>query len=298
MLIRPRIFLQPSAPLIEVRGLRYAYPGAADEALRGLDFEVGAGEIFGFLGPSGAGKSTTQSVLTGLLHGWTGEVRVFGAPPAAHGRGFYDRIGVSFEVPNVYARLTGRENLEFFASLHGRRATAPERLLTLVGLGAAADRRVAAYSRGMRMRLNFCRALLHDPELLFLDEPTGGQDPENARRIKEIVRARRAAGATVLLTTHDMTLATELCDRVAFIVDGRIAALDTPRAFMVAHGKRTLRVAYRRGGVLATAEFELDGLAENAAFLALIREERLETMHTLDATLEDVFVAVTGRRLA
>jgi fluoroquinolone transport system ATP-binding protein len=285
--------------VIEVEALRFRYPRQAEDTLHGLGFEVGRGEVFGFLGPSGAGKSTTQKILTGLLPGFSGRTHVFGEPIAAHGRGYYERIGVSFEVPNVYGRLTGRENLAFFASLYSGATADPADLLERVGLTDAADRRAAEYSKGMRMRLNFARALLRKPELLFLDEPTSGQDPENARRLKRLIRAECDGGATVFLTTHDMAVASELCDRVAFIVDGRIAIIDTPRALEVRHGQRRVRVDYApAGGRVMRAEFELDGLGSDPAFFEVLRGARVEAMHTLDATLEDVFLAVTGRSLA
>jgi fluoroquinolone transport system ATP-binding protein len=288
-----------SAAVIAVDALSYRYPRAQRDAVHDASFDVARGEIFGLLGPSGAGKSTTQNILTGLLPGYRGDARVFDRPVHAHGRELYERIGVSFEMPNVYGRLSGRENLAFFAALYRGPTTSPDALLALVGLEHDAGRGADQYSKGMRMRLNFCRALLRDPELLFLDEPTAGQDPENARRLKDIIRERRARGTTVLLTTHDMTLATELCDRVAFIVDGRIAALDSPRSLMVRHGRRRVRVEYRatRDAALQRAEFDLDGLGGNAEFLDLIARVEIETIHSLDATLEDVFIAVTGRGL-
>jgi fluoroquinolone transport system ATP-binding protein len=283
--------------LIEVRDLGYRYPRARRAALAGLTFDVRAGEVFGFLGPSGAGKSTTQNILTGLIGGFDGTVRVFGEPVEAHGRDYYDRIGVAFEVPNLHGSLTGRENLEFFASLHRAPTAGPDTLLALVGLADAADERAGRYSKGMRMRLNFARALLTSPELLFLDEPTTGQDPENARRIKQVVRERQAAGATVFLTTHDMAVAAELCDRVAFLVDGRIAVVEAPRTLMVRHGQRRVRVEFRGMSGLETEEFELDAIARDDAFCALVRQGSVESIHSLDATLEDVFLAVTGRGL-
>jgi fluoroquinolone transport system ATP-binding protein len=284
--------------VIEVDGLDYRYPGARADTLHGLSFDVRRGEIFGFLGPSGAGKSTTQRILTGLLPARPGSVRVFDADVAAHGRGYYERIGVGFETPNVYGQLTGRENLHFFGSLYARATTGPETLLAQVGLLDAADQRVATWSKGMRMRLNFCRALLCSPELLFLDEPTTGQDPENARRLKQIIRAQRDAGSTVFLTTHDMATAAELCDRVAFLVAGRIAVIDTPRALMVRHGERRVRVEHVAADAVQARVFDLDGLADNGGFLDLLRSGSVLSMHTLDATLEDVFVAVTGTRLS
>lgn len=284
--------------VIEVRAAGYTYPGAAGPALSGLDFHVGAGEIFGFLGPSGSGKSTTQKLLTGLLGRYQGEVRVFGRTLRELGRAYYDRIGVAFEVPNIYAKLTGRENLLFFASLHVAPSADPEELLSLVGLTYAADERAVTYSKGMRMRLNFARALLTNPELLFLDEPTTGQDPENARRIKGIIRARRDSGATIFLTTHDMSVAGELCDRVAFLVNGRIVLVDAPRELMINYGDPRVRVEYRTDGTLEQEDFDLDTLATNERFLRLLRDRQVETIHTKDATLEEVFIKVTGRPLA
>ena len=283
--------------LINVEELRFAYPGGA-AALRGLGFGVRAGEIFGFLGPSGAGKSTTQKILTGVLRGYRGAVRVFGQSPEAMGRDYYERIGVSFEFPSLYGKLTGVENLEFFRRLYRGPTEDPVSLLTQAGLADAAHRRAGTYSKGMKMRLGLCRALVNRPSLLFLDEPTTGQDPGNARLIKDLILERRAAGATVFLTTHDMTVAAELCDRVAFIVGGALAAVDAPRALMVRHGRRTVRIEYRDDGAVRTREFDLDGLGRNGEFLEIIRERPIETIHTLDATLENVFLQVTGARLA
>jgi fluoroquinolone transport system ATP-binding protein len=149
----------------------------------------------------------------------------------------------------------------------------------------------------MRGRLTLARALLHRPELLFLDEPTAGLDPGTARRIRQVIREARDEGATVFLTTHDMVTANELCDRVAFLVDGRIAALDQPRALRLAHGRRLVRVETAAQGVRAAREFPMDQLAENAEFVSLLRSGAVETIHTLETTLEDVFIQLTGRTL-
>jgi fluoroquinolone transport system ATP-binding protein len=287
-----------STHMIEVAGLRFAYPGSNEDALRGLSFAVGVGEIFGFLGPSGAGKSTTQKVLTGVLRGYQGTVRVFGRSLPELGRDYYERIGVSFEFPSLYGKLTGIENLEFFRRLYRRPTENPELLLARVGLSDAAHRRASGYSKGMKMRLGLCRALVNRPSLLFLDEPTTGQDPGHARLIKNLILEQRAEGATVFLTTHDMAVAAELCDRVAFIVGGEIVLVDAPRALMISHGRRTVRVEYRDDGAVRAAEFDLDGIGTNAEFLTLIRQRPVETIHTLDATLEDVFLRVTGARLS
>ena len=283
--------------VIRARNLRYRYEGADDFALEGLDFDVKAGEVLGFLGPSGAGKTTTQKILTGLLDDYDGDADLFGKPVRAWGPDLYRRIGVSPETPTLYHKLTGRENLELFASLYGGATRDPYELLDRVGIADAVDRRVGTYSKGMQMRLNFVRALVHDPELVFLDEPTGGIDPSNARAVVDVIEDLRAAGTTVFLTTHDMTVADRLCDRVAFIVDGTVPVIDTPRELKITHGRQTVRVEYRTDGSLAEREFPLTTLADDEAFAELLSRTDVETIHSEEATLEDVFVAVTGTEL-
>ncbi|WP_396924913.1 ABC transporter ATP-binding protein [Mycolicibacterium sp.] len=284
--------------VIMARGLTYTYPKSPEPTIRGMDFTVGRGEIFGFLGPSGAGKSTTQKLLIGLLRGHGGEALVWGEDPVARGSDYYQRIGVSFELPNHYLKLTGLENLRFFASLYDGKTRDPAGLLDAVGLRQAADVRVGKYSKGMQMRLTFARALINDPQLLFLDEPTSGLDPVNARTIKNMIVDAKAAGCTVFLTTHDMATADELCDRVAFVVDGRIVAMDAPNELKIARSQRVVRVEYRDStGVLADAEFGLDGLADDPEFRTIMRNHHVETIHSAEASLDDVFVEMTGRRL-
>jgi fluoroquinolone transport system ATP-binding protein len=285
--------------VIRVSGLTFTYPRSPPPAVRGMDFAVGRGEIFGFLGPSGAGKSTTQKLLIGLLRGHGGHASVWGKDPLDWGPDYYQRIGVSFELPNHYQKLTGLENLRFFASLYDVDTLDPMELLDAVGLADDAKTRVGKYSKGMQMRLTFARALLNDPELLFLDEPTSGLDPVNARKVKNIVLDLKARGRTIFLTTHDMSTADELCDRVAFVVDGRIVALDTPAELKIARSQRLVRVEYRDGnGALESAEFPMDGLADDPAFHAVLRAHHVETIHSREATLDDVFVEITGRQLS
>jgi len=281
--------------VIEVRDLHYTYPGAALPAVHDMTFDVGRGEIFGFLGPSGAGKTTTQQVLIGLVRGWQGTVRLFGATPATLGPDLYDRIGVSFELPAGYTRLTVREDLAHFALLHATTPREPDELLAAVGLAGATDQAVGTLSKGMRVRLNLARALAHRPELLFLDEPTSGLDPVTARSIRDVIAAERQRGVTVFLTTHDMATADALCDRVAFVVDGRIVACDAPRALRLSAGPRRLRVEYREGDDLRSQVFDV-GEAD-PQLLRLLTSPDVETVHTTEATLDDVFVQVTGRRL-
>ena len=282
---------------IDVRGLQFTYQGASHPAVRDVSFAVSQGEIFGFLGPSGAGKSTTQNILIGLLSGYAGHITVLGHELRLWDRDYYRRIGVAFESPNHYLKLTALENLRLFAGLYGGKTQSPDALLQRVGLHADRDKRVGEFSKGMRGRLTLCRALLHRPELVFLDEPTAGLDPSTARLVRQVIRDTRDAGATVFLTTHDMVTADELCDRVAFLVDGTIATVDSPRALRLAHGTRVIRVDSARAGRRQSEEFPLDGLADNAGFLAALRMGDVETVHTLEVTLEDVFVRLTGRTL-
>ena len=211
-----------NAPLhiVDVDDLTFTYSGAARPAVQGLAFGIGHGEIFGFLGPSGAGKSTTQKVLIGLLKGYSGAISVFGKDLRAWSSDYYEQVGVSFELPNHYLKLTGTENLSYFRSLYSDETQAPDTLLALVGLQDDGDMLVAQYSKGMKTRLGVARALLNYPGLIFMDEPTAGLDPVNARRVRDLIRAQKETGRTVFLTTHDMTVADELCDRVAFIVEG------------------------------------------------------------------------------
>ncbi|OCB29960.1 ATP-binding protein [Mycobacterium malmoense] len=296
---RPAATSGDTAQVIRVRDLTFTYPKAPTPAVRGMDFTVDRGEIFGFLGPSGAGKSTTQRLLIGLLRGHGGEATVWGKDPTAWGPDYYERIGVSFELPNHYQKLTALENLRFFASLYARPTLDPMGLLERVGLAPDAHTRVGKYSKGMQMRLTFARALINDPELLFLDEPTSGLDPVNARAVKNVILDLKARGRTVFLTTHDMATADELCDRVAFVVDGTIAAMDRPAELKIARSRRSVRVEYRGDdGELRDAEFAMDGLADNAAFHAVLRAHHVETVHSEEASLDDVFVEVTGRRLS
>jgi len=283
--------------MIRVDGLRFTYPGNKTETLRGLSFGIEQGEIFGFLGPSGSGKSTTQKIIIGLLRGYRGSVVVRDQDLRQYGTDYYESIGVGFELPNHFAKLTGLENLRLFRSLYRGATRDPVELLGLVGLADDADQRVGSYSKGMKMRLNFVRALLPDPEIVFLDEPTAGMDPVNARRIKDLIADLKRRGRTVFLTTHNMHDADELCDRVAFLVEGEIRLVDSPRALKMGHGRRQVVVEHRVGGQRAEERFELDGLGDNPEFVRFLREHEVETIHSQEATLEDVFIESTGRQL-
>jgi fluoroquinolone transport system ATP-binding protein len=284
--------------VIDVRDLTFRYPDSSEPALRSIDFRVERGEIFGFLGPSGAGKSTAQKILIRLLRDYEGTVKVLDRDLSAWGNDYYERIGVSFEVPNHYLKLTALENLAAFRGFYSGATEDPRALLEAVGLSDDADKRVAQFSKGMRLRLNVARSLLNRPELLFLDEPTSGLDPVTSRLVRDLVRERREQGTTVVLTTHNMTIADELCDRVAFLVDGRIELVDAPRTLKLRHGRRFVRVELDVEGRLESREFPLDGLGDNPEFLATLRDHAVQTIHTQETTLEDIFIQLTGRTLS
>lgn len=280
--------------VISVRDLRYRYPGSRSDAIAGMSFGVAEGEVFGFLGPSGAGKTTTQQIIIGLLDGWEGAVDILGRPRSDWGRDLYDHIGVSFELPVGYPRLTVREDLAHFGNLHRTMVDDPIEVLSSVGLDAVVDQRVSDLSKGMRMRLNLARSLLHRPQILFLDEPTGGLDPVNIAGIKNIIRRQKLAGRTVFLTTHDMGIAAAVCDRVAFVVGGRIAAIDNPRELELAYGRRLISVEYRNGETIETRSFPVG--TSDPDFARLLSSTTLVSVRTENASLDEVFVAITGAR--
>jgi fluoroquinolone transport system ATP-binding protein len=283
--------------VIDVRDLTFRYPDSREPALRSIGFRVERGEIFGFLGPSGAGKSTAQKILIRLLRDYEGTVRILDRDLRTWENDYYERIGVSFEVPNHYLKLTALENLAAFRGFYSGATEDPRALLDAVGLTDDADKRVSQFSKGMRLRLNVARSLLNRPELLFLDEPTSGLDPVTSRLVRDLVRKRRDEGTTVVLTTHNMTIADELCDRVAFLVDGRIELVDAPRTLKLRHGRRFVRVELDVDGRLESREFPLDGLGDNREFLATLRDHAVQTIHTQETTLEDIFIQLTGRTL-
>jgi len=280
--------------MITVSQLQFSYTKVP--FIENVNFTVNPGEIFGFLGPSGAGKSTLQKILTGLLPGYGGNVVVNGVEVKHHTNEFYENIGVDFEFPSLYEKLTAVENLEFFASLYQKHRNIPE-LLASVGLLQDGEKRVSDYSKGMKSRLNFIKALLHDPVLLFLDEPTSGLDPSNARIMKDLILEEKQKGKTIILTTHNMFDATELCDRVAFIADGKIRALDTPHHLIMSKGASKIVYTYLEDGREYSAEIPMSQTSADERLMHLIRDNRLLSIHSGEPTLNDIFVELTGRQL-
>jgi len=283
--------------MIKVQNLEYIYQKSKKKAVNGVTFQIKKGEIFGFLGPNGAGKTTTQNVIIGLLRGYGGNVEILGKNLQSWKTDLYNRIGVGFELPNHYQKLTALENLELFASFYRRRTIPPMQLLKMVELEEDANQRVGTFSKGMKSKLNFARSLLNDPEVLFLDEPTTGLDPVNSRLIKNIIKQKRKEGKAIFLTTHNMNDADELCDRVGFIVEGKLTLIESPKELKIKHGKKVVKVEYLKNDELVSQEFDLEKLADNKSFLNLLRTGTVQTIHTEEATLEDIFIEATGRQL-
>ena len=280
--------------MIAVNHIYHDYTGKGKYAVSDITFQVEPEKIFGFLGPSGAGKSTVQNIMTGLLPLQRGEVLYEGRSVKTLRTKYFNNIGVSFEQPNIYAMLTGYENLKYYAALYSVPTRDPMELLDRVGLRDSAHKKAIEYSKGMKQRLTLARALINSPKYLFLDEPTSGLDPSTAASIRELIREQRDRGAAVFLTTHNMELADSLCDTVAFLSDGRIEAADTPDALKLKYGKRRVRVTYDLDGADALKTFNMDDRRELADFLLTTSPKKI---HSQEATLEEIFLQVTGKEL-
>jgi ABC-2 type transport system ATP-binding protein len=280
-----------TAPAIEVSDLRKRYGGY--EALRGLDITVRRGEVFGLLGPNGAGKTTTVEILEGYRARTGGEVSVLGHDPAGRSIELRRRIGIVLQSGGIYSHITPREALRHWASFypHPREV---EEVLDLAGLRHRADVRSRRLSGGELRRLDFALALVGDPELMFLDEPTTGFDPEARRAAWDTVRSLRDLGKTILLTTHYLEEAQALADRVAIVKDGRVLAVGAPRELGV--GAAHYRVAYRDsdGELVERETDDPTSLLHELTAEALARGERLADLSVERPTLEDVYLELTA----
>ena len=280
---------------IVVEDLTYAYGKLL--AVDHIDFSVDAGEIMGFLGPNGAGKTTTVKMLTGQLRPQSGRAVLLGHDVAVDTQKVRAQIGVCFEQTNLYEQMTALDNLALFAELFGVKDFDGYALLKRVGLAGREKDKVAGYSKGMKQRLMVARSLVNRPQILFLDEPTAGLDPVSSEAIGNIILEERKRGATVFLTTHDMWEADKLCDRVAFMNGGKIAALDRPHTLKQQYGKRSLVAEVSTAGRLERREITLDTQETAQAVKRLFEDGKVATIHSEEATLEAIFIKITGRRL-
>ena len=263
-----------------------------------VSFNVAEGEILGFLGPNGAGKTTTVKMLTGQLRPKAGKSVLLGVDVAKNVKKVQGQIGVCFEYTNLYEQMSAVENLILFARLFGIRQFDAGALLTRVGLAGREKDRVESYSKGMKQRLMVARSLLNQPRVLFLDEPTAGLDPTSAESIRNVILEERERGATIFLTTHDMMEADKLSDRVAFMNQGKIVALDTPHNLKQRYGKRALKAKVStESGELEDREVILDAPETPNTVHELFAQEKVVTIHSEEASLEDIFIKITGRGL-
>lgn len=283
--------------MIKVSGLNHSYNKDGKYAVKDVNFEVAEGEVFGFLGPSGAGKSTTQNILTGLLQLQEGNVTVAGYDVKHIKNEMFNQIGMSFEQSNVYSKMSAKENLDFYRKLFDVPTREPQELLDLVGLGDKGNIKAGEFSKGMKHRLTFARSMINNPTLWFLDEPTTGLDPSIAADIKDIIRQENEKGVTVFLTTHNMYIADELCDRVAFIVDGDIKLIDSPKNLKLQYGDKLVEVEYIKDGETVVESLSTIDDADKKKLQDIIGHYDVQTMHTKEATLEEIFIKVTGRGL-
>ncbi|MBY0456247.1 MAG: ABC transporter ATP-binding protein [Gemmataceae bacterium] len=306
---------------IRVRGLVHTYPGKPPvEAVRGLDLDVGVGECFGLLGPNGAGKTTTLEIVEGLLTPTAGEVEVLGMNWAANERSLRHKIGISLQETKLSDKLTVRETVTLFRSFYST-GIAPDEAVARVSLEEKAHAYVDKLSGGQRQRLAVATAIVGDPELLFLDEPTTGLDPQSRRQLWDVIRAVKGRGRTVVITTHYMDEAERLCDRVAVVDHGKVIALGTPAELIARVGGEhvvdldldpTTPVRPEEGDLkqlptVTSVRAEGDKLTLTAAephralpaALDLVRAKgiKIAGLTTRTATLEDVFVTLTGRHL-
>ncbi len=292
---------------IVVEDVRKAYGDL--KAVDGVSLTVAEGEFFGILGPNGAGKTTTLEIIEGLREPDAGTVRLLGVPPWPRNTALLPRIGVQLQATAFFEKLTAREQLETFASLYGVSAARAHDMLELVGLSDKADTREDKLSGGQRQRLSIACALVHDPDVVFLDEPTAALDPQARRNLWDVLRAIQERGKTILYTTHYLDEAEILCDRVAIMDHGRILAMDAP-ATLVRGLDAPTRVILERGSLTPADAGALPGADDvtedelsltistraPAEVLSALSERRaLAGLQVRTATLEDVFLDLTGR---
>ncbi len=277
--------------MIEVAGLRKEFGRAT--AVAGISFAVSEGEVFGLLGPNGAGKTTTVRMLTGLLQPTSGSATVAGCDVRRQRQRMLSSIGVVFELPALYPRLSVEENLRLSGSLRGLSRGDVLAAMERLGLTEQRRRPVRSLSKGWRQRTMIARAMLGQPKVLFLDEPTSGLDPNATAFLHDLLRSLRDEGVTIFLTTHDMVEAAELCDRVGILSRGELVALDAPAALVERLQGRSIRLTWWEAGSLREASIPLADPSTPAFLEEVLAQRRILQIETT-GTLDDVYRNVTG----
>ena len=284
---------------MNIENLEKSYDGKVN-ALNGISLSIPKGKIFGFLGPNGSGKTTAVRILNGILSPTSGHAEILGIPIGKNNIDIHRLCGVMTESSCCYENLTAEQNLIFFGKMHEiEEKILDERvdyILKRLELLDVKDKKVKSFSTGMKKRIYLAIALIHNPEILFLDEPTSGLDPTNSRIMKDLILHEKKCGKTVLLTTHNMLDAAELCDRVAFIVDGTIKALDTPHNLIMQKGAASVKYTYY-DGTEHTGQCSLTKTAEDHLLMSLLKNNAIRSIHSSEPTLNDIFIEVTGRTL-
>jgi ABC-type multidrug transport system ATPase subunit len=280
----------PPEVMIRIAGLRVNYGAFA--AVDGLDLDIRRGELFGLLGPNGAGKSTTIRVLIGQRYPSGGEVSVAGFDVVREWAKIKPQFGYVPDRENHFEEFTGRKNLEFFGQLYGVPRLRVDQVLKMVELDEAADLQVRGYSLGMRKKLLLARALLHEPQVLYLDEPTANLDIHSAEVVHRILRDRVKLGATVILTTHDMDEVEKICDRVAIMARGKLVALDSPLALKQEHTERKVDVIGSDGERMV---FDLDDATDRGKLGALVTTGGVASIRTREFDFHATFLKLTGQ---
>lgn len=265
------------------------------KAVKNISFEINKGTIFGFLGPNGAGKSTTIKMLTCQLKPTSGEAHINGYDVTKNEVSIKKKIGVVFESQNLYEDLTVVENLDFFRRLHGLPKEKIDEVLRMVGMEKYQSSKIKTFSKGMKQKILISRALLSDPEIIFLDEPSSGLDPHSAREIRQQILNLKEKGKTIFLTTHNMEEADLLCDHLAIIHKGEIIAQDTPQVLKRKYGENAVRIETLDGNIYDTP---LNTGESIDVFGKLSNAKQIASVHSKEATIEDVFVKLTGEEWA
>lgn len=284
--------------IIDVDKLGFSY-NEETRILDNLSFHVNKGEVFGFLGPNGAGKSTTQKILIGMLKNYQGSVKILGKEIRDWDEKVYLDLSVLFEYPYVYTNLNAYDNLNYFASFYPNDQRQDiDFLLDKLELKTNFRSKIAnSYSKGMKQRLSMARALISSPKILFLDEPTSGLDPAGAVLFRQIINEEKAKGTTIFLTTHNMHDAELLCDRIAFIVDGNIKAIDTPIGYKEKYAENEVVVKYKNNGNIVENKFVKKNFFDELTQLKNVSNEII-SIHSKEPNIEDIFIKITGKELA